>query len=66
MKRLSIRWIVGENERGEPIYRRQNLNVLDNFTTADAQAVVNILDRYSKYTCESAQIVSTESVGDTE
>lgn len=66
MKRLSIRWIVGENEHGQPIYRRQTLSVSDDFTTADAQAVVNILDKYSKYTCESAQIVSTESVGDVE
>lgn len=66
MKRLSIRWIVGENEQGQPIYRRQTLSVSENFTPADAQVVVNILDKYSKYTCESAQIVSTQSVGDEE
>lgn len=66
MKRLSVKWIVGENEQGEPIYKRQTLTVSDNFTTTDAQTVVNIFDKYSKYTCESALIVSTESVGDGE
>ncbi|HPV63295.1 MAG TPA: hypothetical protein PLY22_05090 [Fervidobacterium sp.] len=34
------------------------------FDQANAQAVIDILDRYSQYTCESAQIVTTESVGD--
>ncbi len=66
MKRLSIRWIVGENEQGQPVYRRQTLSVSENFTTDNAQVVVNILDKYSKYTCESAQIIFTQSVGDEE
>ncbi|HCL99168.1 MAG TPA: hypothetical protein PL174_03285 [Fervidobacterium sp.] len=64
MKRLSLRWIVGYDENNEPIYRRQSVNVSDSFDQANAQAVIDILDRYSQYTCESAQIVTTESVGD--
>ncbi|HQI09826.1 MAG TPA: hypothetical protein PK608_05720 [Fervidobacterium sp.] len=64
MKRLSLRWIVGYDENNEPIYRRQSVNVSDSFDQANAQAVIDILDRYSQYTCDSAQIVTTESVGD--
>jgi len=64
MKRLSLRWIAGYDENNEPIYRRQSVNVSDSFDQANAQAVIDILDRYSQYTCESAQIVTTESVGD--
>ncbi|MCX7654075.1 MAG: DUF1659 domain-containing protein [Fervidobacterium sp.] len=66
MKRLSIRWIIGEDEQGKPIYRRQTLTVSEDFSATAAQTVVNILDKYSKYLCESAQIISTESVGDSE
>jgi hypothetical protein len=64
MKRLVLRWVVGFDENNEPIYRRQNITVSDDFSPENAQTVVSILDKYSKYMCESAQIVTTESVGD--
>ncbi|PHJ12312.1 DUF1659 domain-containing protein [Fervidobacterium nodosum] len=65
MKRLSIRWLIGYDENNKPIYRRQTISVDDFFDLAHAQAFVNILDKYSNYTCESAQLVTTENVGDT-
>lgn len=64
MKRLSVRWIVGYDENNEPIFRRQSILVDDNFDVANAQAVVDMLDKYSKYACRDAQLVTTESVGD--
>ena len=64
MKRLSLKWIVGYDENSDPVYKWQSVNVSDSFDQANAQAVIDILDRYSKYTCDSAQVVTTESVGD--
>ncbi|WP_448375338.1 hypothetical protein [Fervidobacterium sp.] len=64
MKRLSVRWIVGYDENNEPVFRRQSIAVDDSFDIANAQQVVDILDKYSKYTCKDAQIITTESVGD--
>ncbi|AMW33066.1 hypothetical protein SAMN04488510_10513 [Fervidobacterium changbaicum] len=64
MKRLVLRWVVGFDENNEPIYRRQSIAVSDSFNSENAQVIVSILDKYSKYMCESAQLVTTESVGD--
>ncbi|MGC8819657.1 MAG: hypothetical protein ACP5PP_00910 [Fervidobacterium sp.] len=64
MKRLVIRWIVGYGENNEPIYKRQALTVDDIFNLTDAQTVLSTLDKYSNYTCESAQLVINQSVGD--
>ncbi|MFN4223776.1 hypothetical protein [Fervidobacterium gondwanense] len=64
MKRLVLRWIVGYDELNNRVYRRQTINVDDSFTQENAQTVVDILDKYSKYICESAQAVTTEEVGD--
>jgi len=52
MKRLVLRWVVGFDENNEPIYRRQNITISNDFSPENAQTVVSILDKYSKYMCE--------------
>lgn len=66
LKRLIIRWVVGLTEGGQPIYRRQVLNVPDEFGVENAQTVVEVFDKYSKYTCGGAELQVTQSVGDAE
>lgn len=64
MKRIVVTWLMGYDESNRPIFRRQTINVPEDFEDTNAQALVELFDKYSKYTCENAQVVITKSVGD--
>ncbi|ODN31138.1 hypothetical protein [Fervidobacterium thailandense] len=64
MKRVVITWLAGYDESNRPIFRRQTINVPEMFEESNAQNLVELLDKYSKYSCESAQVVITKTVGD--
>ncbi|MFN3692367.1 MAG: hypothetical protein ACK4R7_05705 [Fervidobacterium sp.] len=64
MKRLNITWNIGIDENGKILTKRQNINLPEEVTTADAESIANILNKYSKYEILEAQLLTTESVGD--
>ncbi|ABR30937.1 hypothetical protein SU69_05500 [Thermosipho melanesiensis] len=62
MKKLSVKWLAGTDANGEPVFKRQTLKVEDSVDVTKANAIAQILDRYTNYTIDSVQLISYENV----
>ncbi|QTA38501.1 DUF1659 domain-containing protein [Thermosipho ferrireducens] len=62
MKKVAIKWLTGVDENGEPVFKRQTLSVEDVVDVAKANAIVQILEKYTNYSLDSVQLVSYEQV----
>ncbi|MBO8161801.1 MAG: hypothetical protein H0Z24_09235 [Thermosipho sp. (in: Bacteria)] len=62
MKKLSLKWFIGTDVNGDPVFKRQTLNVEDTIDVAKALVVAQTLEKYTTYSVDSAQVVTYESV----
>ena len=62
MKKLAIKWLVGTDTEGNPILKRQTLNVEDTVDIAKATTIAQTLEKYTVYSIDSAQIITYEDV----
>ncbi|ONN27367.1 hypothetical protein XJ44_04045 [Thermosipho affectus] len=62
MKKLSIKYLTGTDANGEPVFKRQTLNVGDTVDVVKANAIVQIIDKYTNYSVDSAMVVTYEIV----
>ncbi|APT72087.1 hypothetical protein BG95_04090 [Thermosipho sp. 1063] len=62
MKKLSVKYLTGTDVNGEPVFKRQTLNVGDTVDVVKANAIVQIIDKYTNYSVDSAMVVTYEAV----
>jgi hypothetical protein len=62
VKRLAIKWFVGTDANGDPVYKRQTLNVEDTVDVAKALTIAQTLEKYTTYSVDSASLVTYEDV----
>ncbi|SHH26773.1 DUF1659 domain-containing protein [Thermosipho atlanticus] len=62
MKRLSLKWLVGTDVNGDPVFKRQTLNVEDTIDVAKALVVAQTLEKYTTYSVDTAQVITYEAV----
>jgi len=62
VKRLAIKWLVGTDENGDPVFKRQTLNVEDTVDVSKATVIAQTLEKYTTYSIDSAQVITYEDV----
>lgn len=62
MKRLAIKWLVGTDVNGDPVFKRQTLNVEDTVDVSKALVIAQTLEKYTTYSVDTAQVVTYENV----
>lgn len=62
MKRLAIKWLVGTDVNGDPVFKRQTLNVEDTVDVSKALVIAQTLEKYTTYSVDTAQVVTHENV----
>jgi hypothetical protein len=62
VKRLAIKWLVGTDVDGNPVFKRQTLNVEDTVDVAKATTLAQTLEKYTTYSIDSAQVITYEDV----
>ena len=62
VKRLAIKWLVGTDENGDPVFKRQTLNVEDTVDVSKATVIAQTLEKYTTYSIDTAQVITYEDV----
>ncbi|MDK2886590.1 MAG: hypothetical protein PWP54_1148 [Thermosipho sp. (in: thermotogales)] len=62
MKKLALKWFVGTDVDGNPVYKRQTLNVEDTVDVSKALVISQTLEKYTNYSVDSASLVTYEDV----